>query len=132
MSMTEYLKGKPVTKCPKCGDYTLYNLPKDHEIPPELKVAVDSTVKWKKLIEEAEKLCEQYSAAQAEDTVSLTSHETINIVDTDCMPQQSSDTSMYVFEDFVPNNNNNTNNSCNNNNNPNNCRCPSLFNRWRY
>lgn len=96
-NMAVYFKGKPVTKCAKCGDYTLNNLPADHEIPPELKVAVDSNVRWKSLLAEAEKLCEQYSG-QAEDTISWASHETIDITDATL---QSSDTSMYVFEDFT-------------------------------
>lgn len=100
MNMSNYLRGKPVSRCAKCGDYTLYNIPTDHEIPAELKVAVDSTVRWKHLLEEAEKLCDQYSAIlEQTSAMSLASHETINIIDASL---QSSDTSMYIFEDFIP------------------------------
>lgn len=65
--MTGYLKGKPITKCSKCGDYTLCDIPEDHELPVELKTAANACIRWKQLLLEAEILCKGLPAPKSHD-----------------------------------------------------------------
>lgn len=64
-TITAFFRGKPITKCPLCeGTYDLDELPSGHEIPPELIEALKNTAKWKDLMAEAEKGCEELMASE--------------------------------------------------------------------
>ena len=97
--MSGYFKGKKITRCSKCGDYTLRNIPEDHDVPQELKDAARLTDYWKKLLEDTEKLCDDLGVRVIEDTESLVSHETIEFMDGSL---KTSETSMYIVEEFTP------------------------------